>query len=52
MADLASDMDVLKAGQSAAQETLCDDPELIKPENRYLRDRMEKIFETYSGGIN
>jgi ATP-dependent DNA helicase RecG len=52
IADLAGDMDVLKAGQRAAQETLCDDPELKKPENRYLRDRMEKIFETYSGGIN
>ncbi len=52
IADLAGDMDGLKAGQRAAQETLCDDPELKKPENRYLRERMEKIFETYSGGIN
>ena len=52
VADLATDMDILKAGQMAAKETLFDDPELKMPENRSLKDRMEKIFETYSGGIN
>jgi ATP-dependent DNA helicase RecG len=46
VADLSADMRVLKIAQQEAQRTLADDPNLEKPENQPLKQRIRHIFET------
>lgn len=52
IADLNYDMDVLKLAQKAAQEVLADDPDLHKPENRRLSQRVEEIYINSSSSLN
>ncbi|MCI8870757.1 MAG: ATP-dependent DNA helicase RecG [Lawsonibacter sp.] len=43
-ADLAGDMRVLQQARQAAREVLEQDPELERPENRAVRDRVRQMF--------
>ncbi len=44
IADIASDMDVLRGAQEAANAVLKSDPELTSPENQRLRRRIGEVF--------
>ena len=52
IASFADDMDVLMQAQNAAQKLLNDDPELTKPENIYLKRKVDKILAHYSDSMN
>lgn len=52
IADLGMDMKVLSDAQTAAQELLKTDPELAKPENVRLRQRIHELFEMSDGILN
>jgi|LSQX01.1.fsa_nt_gb ATP-dependent DNA helicase RecG len=45
LADLSCDMDILDTAQNAARLLLRDDPELKKPENAALQQRVSELFE-------
>ncbi|MGN1134217.1 MAG: ATP-dependent DNA helicase RecG [Oscillospiraceae bacterium] len=45
IADLYSDVEILKEAQSAADEVLADDSRLENPENRDLKQLAEKLFK-------
>ena len=44
VADLAGDMRTLKEAQQAAEKVLEEDPELLHPENRPVRERVREMF--------
>ncbi len=52
IANLASDMDTLSKAQEAAQALLKADPGLTLPENRALREKIERLFEMKSATLN
>ena len=52
IADLCTDIRVLRDAQEAAQELLKADPELIKPENESLRRRINELFAVNDGTLN
>lgn len=52
IADLCTDMQVLKDAQSAAQTLLDSDPELREPENQPLKKRIAELFEQNEGLLN
>jgi ATP-dependent DNA helicase RecG len=52
IASLGSDISVLKTAQEAAQEVLAGDPELSKPENARLLERIDTLFEIHGEGFN
>ena len=52
IAGLGGGMDVLKTAQDAAHELLKDDPELRRPENAALRERVRALFEAKSDTLN
>ncbi len=52
VADLCTDMNVLQTAQSAAQELLASDPELVKPEHEYLKNAVERLFELNADTMN
>lgn len=52
IADLCSDMNVLQTAQTAAQELLNEDPELIAPEHARLKDAVSKLFELNTDTLN
>lgn len=45
VADLAGDLQVLQEAREAAETLLHDDPQLRKPENHYVLDRIRGLFE-------
>ena len=45
IADMASDLDILKLAQQAAQQITGADPTLSKPENRELKELAKMLFE-------
>ncbi len=52
VADLSADMRVLKQAQQEAQAVLASDPELRRPENEPLRDRIHELFELHEDTFN
>jgi len=52
IADLCTDVRVLKDAQEAAAELLRSDPELRKPENERLRRRIDELFAVNNGVLN
>ncbi len=52
VADLSGDMRVLKQAQSEAQALLAADPALAAPENRPLKERIEKLFDLHADTFN
>ena len=52
VADLAGDTRVLYEARQAAQQLLAEDPELTKPENRVIRDRVRRLFEENADMFN
>ncbi len=46
IADLTEDMDIFRAAGNAAKEIYLDDPYLTKPENKCLREPVERLFES------
>ena len=52
LADLNCDMLLLDEAQSAAKELLAEDGQLIAPEHRLLRERIEELFEVNAEGLN
>lgn len=52
VANLASDMDILRSAQAAALELLKRDPELAEPENRRLAERIDELFELKANMLN
>jgi ATP-dependent DNA helicase RecG len=44
IADFFSDMDILKSAQQAAEDIICDDPTLEKPENTGLKQLTNTMF--------
>jgi len=51
LANLASDMRVLKEAQEAAQELLKRDPELKERENKLFRNKIAEMFSEENGNI-
>jgi ATP-dependent DNA helicase RecG len=45
VADLSADMRVLKIAQQEAQQTIANDPQLEKPENQPLKNRIRQVFQ-------
>jgi hypothetical protein len=45
VADLSADMRVLKIAQQEAQQTIANDPQLEKPENQPLKNRIQQVFQ-------
>ncbi|MEG2367655.1 MAG: ATP-dependent DNA helicase RecG [Oscillospiraceae bacterium] len=45
IADLCTDVSLLKEAQDAAKEVLSADPELKRPENEALKSRIEQLFD-------
>lgn len=52
VADLCSDMNVLQTAQTAAQELLARDPELMLPEHAALKTAVKSLFERASDMLN
>lgn len=52
VADLSGDMRVLKQAQTEAQALLAADPALDAPENRPLRERIERLFDLHADTFN
>jgi len=52
IADLSCDMGLLREAQSAALELLACDPHLEAPENRLLRERINKTFSENADSFN
>ncbi len=52
IADLCTDMRILKDAQSAAQALLESDPSLNEPENQPLKKRIQELFEVNEGILN
>lgn len=52
VADLSADMRVLKQAQQEAQDVLAADPELLRPENAPLRNRISELFELHADTFN
>jgi ATP-dependent DNA helicase RecG len=52
IANLAADMEVLAKAQSAAQALMDNDPTLCQPENKALRQKIERLFELRNGTLN
>ncbi|MCD8189635.1 MAG: ATP-dependent DNA helicase RecG [Clostridiales bacterium] len=52
VADLAGDVRVLQEAQSAAARRVADDPELQNPENAFLREQIQTLFETNTDRLN
>lgn len=52
VANLASDMDVLRSAQAAALELLNRDPELSEPENRRIKERIEELYNINADTFN
>jgi len=52
VADLGADVNVLKRAQEEAELLLAADPELSRPENLQLRERIEKLFEKNAESFN
>jgi len=52
IADLCTDIRVLRDAQEAAQQLLKADPELTNPENERLRSRIEELFAVNDGALN
>ena len=52
IAGLGGGMDVLKTAQTAAQELLRDDPELKRPENSELAERVRALFAAKNDMLN
>ena len=52
IANLVADMDVLTSARDAAAAVLCDDPELEKPENKGLLNKIDEMFMLSEGKLN
>ncbi|MCD8334222.1 MAG: ATP-dependent DNA helicase RecG [Clostridiales bacterium] len=52
VADLAGDVRVLQEAQAAAAERVANDPELERPENQFLREQIQTLFETNVDRLN
>ena len=52
VADLGSDMNVLKEAQDAARETLASDPELLRPEHAQLKAAVARLFTLNADTLN
>lgn len=52
IADLCTDVRILKDAQTAAQELLYRDPQLNDEENRALKNRIDSLFEQNTGTLN
>ena len=52
VADLGADVNVLQQAQEEARRLMELDPELRKPENAVLRERVGKLFEKNAAGFN
>ncbi len=52
IADLGADTDTLQRAQQEASLLLSQDPELLKPENRLLRERVELLFRENADSFN
>ncbi len=52
VADLAGDVRVLQEAQAAAAKRVADDPALEKPENTFLREQIQTLFETNADRLN
>jgi ATP-dependent DNA helicase RecG len=52
IANLAADMVLLGHAQSAAANTLRDDPDLALPENRMLKEQIARLFELNEDKMN
>ena len=52
VADLGADVNILKTAQDEAQRVLADDPELEKPENRALHERVDRLFADSASSFN
>lgn len=49
LADLAADMEVLRAAGGEAERLLANDPELSRPEHRTLRSAVAELFDASDG---
>jgi ATP-dependent DNA helicase RecG len=52
IANFATDMLLLTMAQAAADDLLCDDPELAKKENRKLAGQISRLFDINSDKLN
>ena len=52
IANFATDMLMLSRAQSAAEDVLRSDPELIAPENRKLKEQIPRLFEINADRLN
>jgi len=52
IANFATDMNVLRQAQNAAEDLLRKDPELTAPENRKLADQIKRLFEINADKMN
>jgi ATP-dependent DNA helicase RecG len=52
VADLSADMRVLKIAQQEAQQTIANDPQLEKPENQPLKNRIQQVFQANADSWN
>ncbi|MBP8640118.1 MAG: ATP-dependent DNA helicase RecG [Oscillospiraceae bacterium] len=52
IADLCTDVRILRDAQEAAQELLKADPDLTRPENENLRNRINELFAVNEGSFN
>ena len=52
IANFASDINLLKLAQEAAQKTLSADPNLSKPENAMLKEHIKKMLEYNADTLN
>ena len=52
IANFATDMLVLNQAQNAAEDLLKSDPTLISPENRKLKEQIERLFEINADKMN
>lgn len=52
LADLGADVDVMQQAQNEAAALLKADPELILPEHRALRERVDRLFRENSDSFN
>jgi hypothetical protein len=52
IANLASDINILSQAQNAAEQVLHDDPDLSLPENRKLKEQIERLFELNADKLN
>jgi ATP-dependent DNA helicase RecG len=52
VADLSADMRVLKIAQQEAQQAIANDPQLEKPENQPLKNRIQQVFQANTDSWN